>query len=271
VRVAVVGHVEWIEFARVARVPSQGEITHASAGWGEAAGGGAVAAVQLANLAGEAMLFTTFGNDERGRLSRERLESQRIRVHAREIEIPQRYGFTFVDDDGERTITVIGERMTLEGVDPSLPWDELDSADGVYFVSGDAETVRQARRARVLVATSRSLAVLQETGVQLDALVGSARDDGEKYKPGDLDPPPRLVVRTEGARGGSYEPGGRYQAAPPPGPVRDSYGCGDCFAAGLTFGLASGLPASAAVELGALCGANVLTGRGPYERQLRLA
>jgi ribokinase len=269
-RVAVVGHVEWIEFLRVSHVPEQGEIIHASAGWGVAAGGGAVAAVQLANLAGDSMLFTTFGADERGRHCRESLEAQHVRVLAHEIGVPQRYGITFVDDDGERTITVVGERLTLHGDDSKLPWEELEGADGVYFVSGDAATVRRAREARVLVAASRSLGVLKEAGVALDALVGSAFDPGERYEPGDLSPEPRLVVRTEGALGGSVEPGGHYDAVEPPGPIADSYGCGDCFAAGLTFGLASGMPVAEAVQLGARCGATVLTGHGPYERQLRL-
>ncbi len=63
-RVAVVGHVEWIEFARVERVPRPGEIVHASATWEEPGGGGAVAAVQLAKLAGEATFFTALGDDE---------------------------------------------------------------------------------------------------------------------------------------------------------------------------------------------------------------
>ncbi len=269
-RLAVVGHLEWIEFARVEHVPQQGEIIHASAGWGEAAGGGAVAAAQFANLAGGSMFFTTFGADERGRRSREQLAAKNIRLFARDLDVFQRYGFTFVDDEGERTITVIGERLTVRGSDPELPWHELDSADAVYFVSGDAEAVRQSRRARVLVATSRSLAVLREAEVELDALVGSARDDGERYRPGDLEPAPRLVVRTEGPREGTYEPGGRYEAVSPPGPVVDSYGCGDCFAAGLTYGLAAGMPVEKAVALAARCGATVATGRGPYERQHRL-
>jgi ribokinase len=52
-RVAVVGHVEWVEFARVQELPRAGEIVHATETWAEAAGGGAVAAVQLAKLAGE--------------------------------------------------------------------------------------------------------------------------------------------------------------------------------------------------------------------------
>jgi ribokinase len=44
-RTAVVGHVEWVEFARVERVPLAGEIVQASDWWAEAAGGGGVASV----------------------------------------------------------------------------------------------------------------------------------------------------------------------------------------------------------------------------------
>ena len=86
----------------------------------------------------------------------------------------------------------------------------------------------------------------------------------------DPGPPPRLVVHTEGADGGLLEPGGHYDAVDPPGPIVDSYGCGDCFAAGLTYGLAAGMPVAEAVKLAARCGATVLTGNGPYERQLTL-
>ena len=49
----------------------------------------------------------------------------------------------------------------------------------------------------------------------------------------------------------------------------DTYGCGDCFAAGLTFGLARGDSMEEALALAAQCGAAVMTGRGPYAAQLR--
>ena len=68
-RVAVVGHVEWIEFARVPHVPRPGEIVHATEWWEDVGGGGAVAAVQLAKLAGGAEFFTALAEDERGRRS----------------------------------------------------------------------------------------------------------------------------------------------------------------------------------------------------------
>ena len=55
---------------------------------------------------------------------------------------------------------------------------------------------------------------------------------------------------------------------PLPGPVADAYGCGDCFAAGIAYGLRAGLDIGGAVELGARCGATALTGHGPYGRLL---
>jgi ribokinase len=271
VRVAVVGHVEWVEFARVDAVPAPGAIAHATETWEEAAGGGAVAAVQLANLAGSATLFTSLGDDELGARSRAELEQRGVVVHAADAREPQRRAFTFVDVGGERTITVLGPKLVPSGADGTLPWEELGRADAVYFVSGDVLALRAARKARVLVATARELPTLARAGVELDALVGSGEDEGERYRAGDLDPPPKLVVTTAGALGGWLQPGGPFRAAPLPGPIEDAYGCGDCFAAGLTFGLGAGWTVDAAVSLAARCGATVLTGRGPYERQVTAA
>jgi ribokinase len=273
VRVAVVGHVEWVEFVRVERVPPRGAIVHAREAWEEPAGGGAVAAVQLARLAGAATLYTALGHDERGRRARDELERLGLRVEAAIRPEPQRRAFTYVDDDGERTITVIGERMTPREED-GLPLAELAACDAVYFTGGDAWALRAARRARVLVATPRALASLQDGAVELDALVGSGGDPSERYGPGDLDPAPRLVVRTAGEEGGSWEAAdgrrGSYPAEPLPGPPVDSYGCGDSFAAGFTFALGAGLPLDEALTLAARCGAACLTGRGAYAGQLRL-
>ena len=98
---------------------------------------------------------------------------------------------------------------------------------------------------------------------------GAQRTRRERYE-GGLEPAPRYVVRTEGARGGTVEPGGRFPPGEAPGPVVDAYGAGDAFAAGLTYGLADGMPIERALELASRCGAAVLGGRGPYEGQLTL-
>jgi ribokinase len=272
VRVAVVGHVEWVEFAHVERVPRPGEIVHAVESWAIPAGGGGVAAVQLSKLAGSATLFTALGDDRLGKASRRGLEELGVRVEAALRPIPQRRCFVYLDASGERTITTIGHRLNPGGHDP-LPWDDLAATDAVYFTAGDLAALEAGRRAGVLVATSRVLDDLAGSETKLDALVGSAYDPAEVYRAGDLDPPPRLVVRTEGKEGGAYETddgrSGRYPAAPLPGPKVDAYGCGDSFAAGLTFALGAGHGVDEALELAARCGAACVTGRGPYEGQLR--
>lgn len=270
-RSAVVGHVEWVEFAWVDRVPAAGEIVHARETWAVPGGGGAVAAVQLAKLAGETTFFTALGDDELGHRARDELAALGLRLEVAWRDEPQRRAFVFVDSAGERTITVIGERLGPGGHDP-LAWEELEAADAVYFTAGDADAARRARAAKCLVATARALGTLTEAGVELDALVASGTDRGERYEAGMLDPEPRLVVRTAGPGGGDWErPGGaagRYPATPLPRPIADAYGCGDSFAGGLTHALGAEMGVSAALELAARCGAACLTGRGPYAGQL---
>lgn len=267
-RAVVVGHVEWVEFVRVDHVPVAGEIVHAREGWSQPGGGGANAAVQLARLAGGCTFFTALGDDELGHKMHEQLQELGVTVRAAWRNEETRRAITHVDSEGERTITVIGDRLEPSGND-ALGWDELDGAGCAYLTAGDAAAVRVARAAHVLVATSRALRSL--SGVRLDALVGSATDPGERYVDGDLVPAPTLVVRTEGDRGGTYELNGRstrYEATVPPGPIVDRYGAGDSFAAGLAFALGEGRTAAEAVEFAARCGAAVVTGRGPFEAQL---
>ena len=220
-RLAVVGHVEWGEFARVERVPSAGEIVHAEESWEEVGGGGAVAAVQLVRLAGECLFLTALGDDELGRRAKRSLERLGVRVEAAWRPGPQRRAFVHTDAHAERTITVLGDRIGPRGDDP-LPWDELEGADGVYLTAGDPAAARAARRARRLVATVRAAGGLAGSEVQLDALVASAEDAGERYAAGDLEPEPLLVARSEGGNGGSLtsarrqsQPLGRRAASGP--------------------------------------------------------
>ena len=269
-RTAVVGHVEWVEFVRVPHVPRPGEIVHTIDQWEEPAGGGSAAAVRLHELSGDCTFFTALGDDELGRRAAEGLGSMGVRVEAALRADPTRRAITHVDDDGERTITVVGDRLAPSGSD-DLPWEELASVGAVYFTAGDVESLRRARAAKVLVATVRVLPILATAGVQLDAVVGSELDPGEPYRDGDIDPPPRIVVRTRGAEGGRYEVGGAaqtYDASAPLGNVVDRYGAGDAFAAGLTFALGAGMPPARAIDVAARCGAAVVTGRGPYDGRI---
>jgi ribokinase len=108
--------------------------------------------------------------------------------------------------------------------------------------------------------------------VPLDAVVGSAADPAEAIDPADFAHPTRLIVRTESVRGGRYETddgrSGTYDAVAPPGPVIDTYGAGDSFAAGLTFALGARMDTGSALALAARCGAWCAAGKGPYGNQL---
>jgi ribokinase len=271
-RAAVVGHVEWVEFAVVRRLPRSGEIMRAREHWDEAAGGGAVAAVQMTKLAGSALFFTALADDRVGRRTAEQLARQGVSVHAAPRGGTQRHAFTYLDDDGERTITVLGDRLVPQRGD-ALPWHLLEDLGGVYFTGGDAATLHEARRARTIVATPRAERALRDSDLAVDVLVHSGTDPGEELHPDELDPPPKTVVTTLGTRGGRWkgEAGsGTWEVQPLPGPRVDAYGAGDSFAAGLTTGLAAGMSIRDAIALGSRCGAANMTGRGPYAGQLDL-
>jgi ribokinase len=271
VRFAVVGHVEWVEFVVVDHVPAPGTIVFSGEPTFHEPGGGAVAAVQLRKLAGaEAAFLTAVGSDTNGQRTVDAIRAHGVALYPAVHEIRQRRGFTHLDARHERTITVMGERHVPVGAD-DLPWEQLASCEAVYFTGGDAAALRAARAARHVVATPRALDVLAEAGVELDVLVLSAGDPDETIPPGVR---ARHVVITEGGQGGSWTgidgTTGRWAAVDPPGPPIDAYGCGDSFAAGLTYGLGAGLGLQGALELAARCGAWCLAGRGPYGNQYAL-
>jgi ribokinase len=261
-RVAVIGHIEWVEFVQLADYPPRGGLEQATRVAEHAGGGAVVAAAVLRSLGAEVEFFCALGDDERARRSEHELAARGITVHAARRSQPSRFVFTMLDDGGERTIVTVGERLQPAGGD-ALDWDRLTTIDGVYFTAGDSGALTAARSARTLVVTPR--AGNHEMGLSaaphVDATVFSADDRDEVRWAGDWEPHSRLLVATEGAHGGHWwgESSGRWPAAPLPGPVKDSYGCGDSFAAGLTFGLASGATMAEATAIGARCGAEMLT------------
>jgi ribokinase len=274
-RVAVVGHVEWITFARVDRVPIAGGIAHATETWSGAGGGGGVGARQLAKLAGRCDFFTALGDDDLGERARAELVADGVLVHAASRSSSTRQGICLIDPSGERTITTLGPRLEARGSD-ALPWDRLADADAVYVSAGDEDALRRARAARIVVVSARHLSTLAASGIRADAVVGSGRDPAERYHPNRMaHAPPGLVVQTEAAAGGRYERadgrGGRYPSVPPPGPISDTYGSGDSFQAALTFALGARYDVTRALELAARCGSAALTGRGPADGQLTAA
>ena len=266
---AVVGHIESVEFLAVDRWPQPGCISHAQQRLEEPAGAGAVIAVQLAQLLDRPVhFFTALGRDAVGEACVQRLQERGVQVHVAWRDGPTRRGISLVggvgDRSGDRAITVIGDRLTPVLSDP-LPWDVLQQCDGAFITAADAALVQAARSVPVLAATPRvGLAVLESAGVQIDALIGSGLDPAELVAPGDLVPSPRVQIATEGAAGGLISTGDRYSASALPGPFVETYGCGDSFAAGVFAGLAAQWPLNTAIQLGCQLGAACATRFGPY-------
>jgi ribokinase len=264
-RVAVVGHVEWVDFVEVERMPRAGEVVSAEGAFARAAGGGGVVAVVLAELGAEVDFYCALGEDPRGHAAAEQLAERGVEAHvAWRADRPTRRAVTLLERDGERTIMTVGERLEPVGSD-DLPWDRLRGADGVYFTAGDAGALEHARDARVVVASPRGREALEcPRSPIIDALVYSARDADEREWARRLASRARLLVETRGADGGAWsgEEEGTWETLAAEGKPRDSYGCGDSFAAGFTFGLASGVTVAEAAAIGARCGARCLTRAG---------
>jgi ribokinase len=262
-RLAVVGHVEWVDFLAVPQLPQLGQITPAERVRMNAGGGAVVAAVVLARLGAEVDFYGAVGSDDYGERAIAELEALGITVHMARRPGPTRQVITLIDTAHERSIITIGERLRASGAD-ELDWDRLAGTDGVYFTAGDLGALHAARAARQLVTTPRLAENLAAIDVTLDALVYSGDDTAETGWAAGLSTRARLTVVTEGPLGGHWsgESSGRWGPVPPSGPVVDSYGAGDSFAAGFTYGLAvSGDPAEAA-RIGAEVGARALTHPG---------
>ncbi len=259
-RVAVVGHVEWVQFFAVRQLPAEGQIEAADRIQASAGGGAIVAALAIAALGAEVDFFGAFGDDELAERAIGALSDRGIAVHAARRSTPTREVLTFVDARSERSIVTVGERSQPSRSDP-LPWERLERMDGVYFTAGDDGVLTAARTARKLVLTPRAAERLGPVPVEFDALVYSADDAAERLWAADMRDHAGLEVVTEGSRGGHWtgKSSGRWQAARLPGPLADSYGAGDSFAGGFTFGLADGRTVAEAAQIGAERGAWAMT------------
>ncbi|MBE9174064.1 hypothetical protein IQ216_13610, partial [Cyanobium sp. LEGE 06143] len=121
---AVVGHVEVVTFLEVEHLPRPGDILSCPSALELPAGGGAVVAVQLARLLGRPVpFFTALGRDAVGEQAAAALTALGLDLQVAWRQAPTRRGLTFVDRSGERTITVIGERLSPVAIYP-LPYLE---------------------------------------------------------------------------------------------------------------------------------------------------
>ena len=266
-RVAVVGHVEWVDFLVVERCRRPARSFRRRKRGRRRREAAPTPRCSCASSPAARLLITALGGDELGRRAFDELSGRGVRVEAVWRDEPQRRAVCFLDEGGERTIALLGPKLVPHGSDP-LPWHELEGVDGVYFTGGDVDAVRAARQAKVLVASARELPVLREAGVELDVLVASAADRGGALRR-------RARARR---RGTSYAPkelaAARSSPAAASRPARFRGRSSTRTAPAMPSprasrtALAGGMPIEKALELASRCGAAVLAGRGPYEGQI---
>ena len=262
---AVVGHIEWINFLKVDKLPKPGVISHSEKSLEFPAGGGSIIAKTLSELSlNQIHFFTALGNDDYGDRCFKILSSMGINLHVAWRDKPTRRGFSIIDSQGERAITVIGERLAPNYKD-NLDWSLLKKMDGIFITASDKTIFKMARSASILCTTPRvGLNTINTSNVLLDGLIGSNLDPGEKFSLSELSVKPKYIIKTEGEKGGIIFPGGRYKALKNKKLKIDSYGCGDSFAAGILFGMASKWNIEKSLNLAKVIGRNSSEFFGPY-------
>lgn len=263
---AVVGHVEWMNFLNVDQLPKPGVISHSEKSIEYPAGGGSVIAKTLSELTNNQVhFFTSLGNDYYGEQSFKILSNYGIRLHVAWRDKPTRKGFSLIDFNGERSITVIGERLAPTYKD-KLDWNLFEKMDGIFITASDSEIFKKARIADSLCTTPRvGINTINKSNVFLDGLIGSNLDPGEVFSLSDISIKPKLIIKTEGEKGGILYPGGRYEALINTKQKIDSYGCGDAFAAGILYGLSSKWSIDKILSLAKLLGRDASECFGPYK------
>ena len=262
---AVIGHVEWMNFLEVDQLPKPGVISHSKKFIEYPAGGGSIIAKKLSELTlKEIHFFTSLGNDDYGDKCFKILSNMGMNLHVAWRDKPTRRGFSLIDSEGERAITVIGERLAPKHKD-NLEWDILKKMDGIFITASDSEIFKKARSASTLCTTPRvGLETINESNVLLDGLIGSNLDPGEAFSLSELLVKPKYTIKTEGENGGIIFPGGRYKALKNKKIKVDSYGCGDSFAAGILYGLSSKWNIDKSLNLAKVLGRDSSEFFGPY-------
>ena len=273
IRIAVIGHVEYVVIARVPALPQPGEILHLDEPLWIPGGGGGITFAQLAKSPAELHLFTAFGDDDAAADARARVEEMGATIHAADRESPQTRDVVLLTPNGERTIVVVGRPLHATLDDP-LDWSILDGCRAVFFSAEDPRLLRRARAAEILVVTARRQEAIAGSGDR------GGRDRRQRVRSARSEHARRLRRAAEGARddrrrcGRAHRDGARRRRgspAPPAPPVTGAaYGAGDSFVGALTWYLACGLSVEDACVRAGPHGAAVLRGINPLETQLPL-
>ena len=111
-KLAVIGHVEWVTFLKVDHLPLVGQISHAKYSFEEAAGGAVVAAVQMARLTnGPVDLITSLGKDNYGKKCYERLTKLGLNLKVAWREKPTRKGIRMNIEEAKLLLKILEREL----------------------------------------------------------------------------------------------------------------------------------------------------------------
>ena len=270
VRVGIVGHVEWVDFAVVdARPRARRHRPRRARTSPRPAAAAASPRCSCGASPARPSFFTALGDDATGeRVGRELRERHGVEVHAAARPGPHPRAFTHLDARHERTITVLGA-PAAPALDDPLPWERCAQLDGIYVTAADPGALRAARAARVLVATPRDGHGARRAPACASTCSSPApATPGERRDAARARPAPRLTLLTDGARGGTWAAAdgsaGRMGRRAAAGAARRRLRLRRHVRRGADLRPGGGTPLDAALALAARCGARCLTGRGPY-------
>ena len=182
-RIAVVGHVEWVDFVEVDRFPQPGTVVHAPGSFARAAGEAAWSRGSSLSGGPEVDFFVALGRDAQDGDGRA-IDGPRGRAARGLARAPTRRAVTLLEPSGERTIMTLGGRLEPFGSD-DLTGDASPNVAGVYFTAGDAW--RPGARARPgCRGVAESAASLRKRRIPMSTRSSSARatDDERRGRSG---------------------------------------------------------------------------------------
>ena len=184
---------------------------------------------------------------------------------------PQRRGWVFLDDSGERTITILGERHRPHRRRSAAVGAAARRRRRVLHRRRRRRAARRARRAP----RRRDAARRRRRCARASSSTCSC---GPRSIPASATPARTSIRRRGGSsppRAATAAPGpaprtssGSWHTVELPGPRRDAYGAGDSFAGALTWALGDGRKLDDALHVAARAGAAKMTGRAGYDGQL---
>ena len=203
---AVVGHVEWVRFASVERVPKPGEIIQAREHWLEPAGGGAVAAVELLRLAGNCDFFVAVGNDETGPRGCPEALGRHVHAVTRAVTSPAARVHV------PRATTASGRSRSSARSSTHTAATRCRGASwrrSTLSTSAQVTVMRCGPHGRLACSSPARELPTRRRRCRAGRARPQSTDPEETYEPGQIEPAPKLVVTTRGREGGSYRAGDR--------------------------------------------------------------